>query len=85
MFMNLSGYIYYRVVIFKEVYIIFVRTFTQLWNLYLSESYTYYNVIFKSKNVLYIIHNVYFYNDDGRNDAYASAVIRSECSRQLSM
>ena len=41
--------------------IIFIGTFTQLQNLYLSEIYTYYNVIFKNKNVLYIINEIYFF------------------------
>ena len=41
--------------------IIFIRTFTQLYNLYLSESYTYYNVIFKNKNALYIIYEFCFH------------------------
>ena len=58
--------------------IIFIRTFTQLRNSFLPESYTFCNVIFKNKNVLYIKHEVYIYNGDGRNDA--SVVIRSECS-----
>ena len=58
--MNLEGYFYCRV-IFKEVYDIFIRTFTQIYNLYLSESYTYYNVIFKNKNALYIIYEICFY------------------------
>ena len=41
--------------------IIFVRAFRQLQNLHLSESYTYSNVVFKNKNVLYIIYEIYFY------------------------
>ena len=40
--------------------IIFIKTLTQLYNLYLSESYTYYNVILKNKNVLHIIYEIYF-------------------------
>ena len=40
--------------------IIFIKTFTQPYNLYLSDSYTYYNVILKNKNVLYIIYEIYF-------------------------
>ena len=36
--------------------ITFIRTFTQQWNLYLSE-----NDIFKNKNVLKIMYEIYFY------------------------
>ena len=43
--------------------IVFIRTFTQLQNLYLLESYTYYNVIFKNKNVLYIINKILFLSE----------------------
>ena len=41
--------------------LIFIRTFTHLQNLYLLESYTYYNIIFKNKNGLHIIYEIYFY------------------------
>ena len=48
--------------IYKKVYdYIYQNVYTTIEFIFIRESYTYYNIVFKSKNALYIIYEIYFY------------------------
>ena len=48
--------------LFKEVYnYIYQNVYTTIEFIFIRENYTYYNAVFKNKNILYIIYEIYFY------------------------
>ena len=59
--MNLYGYTYY-IVIFTEVYdFIYYNVYTAIEFIFIRKLQLFYKIIFKNKNVLYIIYEIYFY------------------------
>ena len=59
--MNLYGYNYY-IVIFTEVYdFIYYNVYTAIEFIFIRKLQLFQKIIFKNKNVLYIIYEIYFY------------------------